>query len=309
MRPFCQPDADYVPIDAAGESNEKTRPAERRKSSGEKTAGRKIADRATADRKTNTVDAAARPRSSRTAAIVLILALALTIVGSVTIGTTTLITTDDNPPSGYLPVSEYSLVNTASGSIVTKAYVRDYPGQFTSVGEDGNSCRIDHEDCDFTLATQRGIRPGDGWNAFVRQYGNMTADEIIVSDNDGGYVKSYMSDEDRAAERNLREHYNITVAEFDRKYIQAGKIDLAQRAVTVTFQAKYKLGRTYYTAAEQWEAEYGGGLLNVGPLRRYNGLLDFDPQTYIMEFDFGNNAMRPYLDDGDLISISVRLSK
>lgn len=294
MGPFRNRDADYVPIDMANEAGES---AESRKASGRGTA-------TDATRR-----ASIRPRSAHTAAIVLILILALAIAGTVTVGTTTLITVDDEPPAGYLPVGEYSLVNAESGRLVAEAHARDYPSQFTSVGEDGNSCRVDKKDCDFTLATQRGITPGDGWNAFVKQYGGMTADEIIVSDNDGGYVKSYMSDEDRAAERGLREHYNITVAKFDREYIQTGKIDLAQRAVTVTFRAKYKLGRTYYTAAEQWEAEYGGGLLNVGPLRRYDGLMDFDPQTYIMEFDFGNNAIRPYLNDGDLISISVWLSK
>ncbi|WP_219099424.1 hypothetical protein [Bifidobacterium pluvialisilvae] len=228
----------------------------------------------------------------------------------------------DDVPDGYLPVSEYSLIRQGENQPVSKPNGWHYASQYTNVvdssgsgeGDErvGTTCRIDKRDCNDILVTSRGIRPGSSWNDFVKRYGGMTAYEINVTDGGSDSYKSYMSDEDRLAEQNNREHYFITVGDFDREYVHAGTIDLSSQFIEVTFRADYQSGRILYTEADQSKARQAGErkrfwwLPGSGRSGRISGPA---VQSYEMTFDFGNNASRSYIDDGDLTSIAVRLMR
>ena len=118
---------------------------------------------------------------------------------------TTLLIFHDNPPIGYLPVSEYSLRQPSTGKPISSARTWHYPSQYTILSDDATSsgvkrgarCRIDKRDCDHALVTSRGVQPGDSWGDFVKRYGDVTAYEITVDDNESGRDDSYMSDETR----------------------------------------------------------------------------------------------------------------
>ena len=114
---------------------------------------------------------------------------------------TTLLIFHDNPPIGYLPVSEYSLRQPSTGKPISSARTWHYPSQYTILSDDATSsgvkrgarCRIDKRDCDHALVTSRGVQPGDSWGDFVKRYGDVTAYEITVDDNESGRDDSYMS--------------------------------------------------------------------------------------------------------------------
>lgn len=133
--------------------------------------------------------------------------------------------------------------------------VHDFSDDATSSGvKRGARCRIDKRDCDHALVTSRGVQPGDSWGDFVKRYGDVTAYEITVDDNESGRDDSYMSDEDQAAASDLREQHGITIDDFDRDYIQTGKVDLSRNRLTVRFRAVLYDTTVLYTEADQWEA-------------------------------------------------------
>lgn len=144
---------------------------------------------------------------------------------------TTLLIFHDNPPIGYLPVSEYSLRQPSTGKPISSARTWHYPSQYTILSDDATSsgvkrgarCRIDKRDCDHALVTSRGVQPGDSWGDFVKRYGDVTAYEITVDDNESGRDDSYMSDENQAAASDLREQHGITIDDFDRDYIRPAR--------------------------------------------------------------------------------------
>lgn len=229
---------------------------------------------------------------------------------------TTLLIFHDNPPIGYLPVSEYSLRQPSTGKPISSARTWHYPSQYTILSDDATSsgvkrgarCRIDKRDCDHALVTSRGVQPGDSWGDFVKRYGDVTAYEITVDDNESGRDDSYMSDEDQAAASDLREQHGITIDDFDRDYIQIGKVDLSRNRLTVRFRAVLYDTTVLYTEADQW-----GGYLDSTQERhwriggRYGTMLAPNRQSFNLEFEFANSATWEGLGDGDLISISSSL--
>ncbi|PJM74016.1 hypothetical protein CS006_02380 [Bifidobacterium primatium] len=231
-------------------------------------------------------------------------------------GYTTLLLRRDEPVDGYLPVGEYALVDESTGQPVTTVRRWHYPSQYTTLTSAGDgkltTCRIDKKDCKLSLVTSRGIRAGSSWNDFVNRYDGMTAMEILVTDTDGDDdYKSYMSDDDLAAEQESREHRYMTVGDFDNDYVRTGRVDLATQRVTVTFRAGYQSGKVLYTARDQSDG-YSKSVDRHRwwiPWNHRSGQLDGPAlQYWTMEFEFGNNVERPYIDDGDVISISVRMS-
>ena len=60
-----------------------------------------------------------------------------------------------------------------------------------------------------------------------------------------------MSDEDQAAASDLREQHGITIDDFDRDYIQTGKVDLSRNRLTVRFRAVLYDTTVLYTEADQ----------------------------------------------------------
>lgn len=236
--------------------------------------------------------------------------IALVSAGVFVSDKTTLLIRDGGAPAGYLPVGEYSLVQPSTGKPVASIRTGKY-SQFTILddNDDGARCSVNKHGCDHALATSRGIRPGSGWDDFVRAYGDVTAYEIRVDANDDGdYYKSYMSDEDRRAEERVREHRGITIAAFDRNYVRTGKVDPAANRVTVTFRAGYQSGNVLYTADDQWQ-----GYLNSIEKRRwhigrqYGELSGPAIQYFTLEFDFGNSTVWEGLSEGGVISISSSL--
>ena len=85
----------------------------------------------------------------------------------------------------------------------------------------------------------------------MKRYGDVTAYEITVDDNESGRDDSYMSDEDQAAASDLREQHGITIDDFDRDYIQTGKVDLSRNRLTVRFRAVLYDTTVLYTEADQ----------------------------------------------------------
>ena len=204
----------------------------------------------------------------------------------------------------------------STGKPISSARTWHYPSQYTILSDDATSsgvkrgarCRIDKRDCDHALVTSRGVQPGDSWGDFVKRYGDVTAYEITVDDNESGRDDSYMSDEDQAAASDLREQHGITIDDFDRDYIQTGKVDLSRNRLTVRFRAVLYDTTVLYTEADQW-----GGYLDSTQERhwriggRYGTMLAPNRQSFNLEFEFANSATWEGLGDGDLISISSSL--
>lgn len=217
---------------------------------------------------------------------------------------------DGDVPAGYLPASEYSLVDQSTGKPVASTRTTKY-SQFTQWDDnsDGAHCSVNKKRCNHALVTSRGIRPGSSWDDFVRAYGDMTVDEIKVDANgDDDYYKSYMSDEDRLAEEDVREHRGVTVASFDRDYVKTGKVDLANNQIVVTFRAGYQSGKMLYTADEQWEGYYKSIEKRRWHIGRQSGELSGPALRYFkLEFDFSNSAQWEGAGEGDVIDISSSL--
>lgn len=249
-----------------------------------------------------------RIRCRIVAAFVVTFIIAALVLAVIIPNHTTLLLVKDNPPTGYLPVSEYRLVQPSTNEPIGRVRSWDYPSQRTFKISDGAACSIDGVECDHALRTSRGIQPGSSWNDFVKAYGDMTAHGILVQPNDDDDYRDYMSDEDRGRQRGLLQHDETTIADFDSDYIRTGRISLAENSLTVTFRAGFRGMKVLYTADEQWQ-----GWLESSEKRRWHigrrsgEMPTVDVQHFTLEFTFGSTAQFSSLrNDGDLYSISSR---
>ena len=191
---------------------------------------------------------------------------------------------DTTAPEECLPLNEYLLLDengNKEGSLMNPFY----EGDWYYYGDEAPHY------------TTRGITAGDSWDDFVREYGNYTAYSISI------YPEEYIPyDEQPDDYYDTHYFYYMNVAEFDREYIQSGKVDLSENEIYVDFSV-YVYGRhTAYT-----ENEYD----TILDLHYSNNMPDgsiFDPQLqrYTLEFTFGpkDAFWRSLPEDGALHSFS-----
>ena len=132
----------------------------------------------------------------------------------------------------YLPVEEYVLKDQETGNYTQNIRSLDLKNEYVY------SSRSSYK------MTSRGIKVGDSWNDFMNAYGDIHADSIYVHRvGEDGYV-SY-SNED-----SLYIGESILLNEFQKQYIDTGKVDPDRDEITVVFRVDTDGFRLFYNESE-----------------------------------------------------------
>lgn len=165
---------------------------------------------------------------------------------------------------GYLALNEFVLNDLDTGKPVQNMTSSEYTGSYA-----------------FTFGTmhyetQRGLEPGDSWNAFLAAYGDIHTDSITVETNDDEFT--------------LQD--GMTVREFARDYIDNGRIDLSQAKIDIEFYTGTDGRRLYYSQDDYQRAK-----------RRYGESKVLHPLDSDL---FHSYALRFVYEDGVLDYLSTR---
>ena len=190
-------------------------------------------------------------------------AIAVTLTGMVFYNRTPAFA-DTAAPEGYLPLEEYLYLDedgNTHGSLMNPFY----EGDWFYYGEGDQ------------YTTTKGITVGDSWNDFVEAYGEYRA-----------YSISVLPEESIPWDEQPDDYYDthyfdyMSIAEFDREYIQSGKVDLSENTIYVEFVV-YVHGRTVAYTEKDYERildeHYGNNMPN-------GSVLDPRLQRYCLEFTF-----------------------
>ena len=176
----------------------------------------------------------------------------------------------DSEP-GYLPVSEYALIDTETGEKVQIMTNADYTSENT-----------------FTFGikqyeTARGVRPGDSWETFVNAYGDCIPEKIEIDRGKG--------------REEIEVPSGIRVDQFDQEYIQNGLVNFTEDEVSVQFFTGTDGLKLYYSQDQFIAAQdaFNDSSRILHPLQKYD-----DYAGYRLSFYFDASTLGP----GDLQLIS-----
>lgn len=160
----------------------------------------------------------------------ILLAAAALVFGVRTVYNGSTLFLEERTLDGYLPVEEYVLYQ--DGEAMENVRSLSYEGAYTGAYYDEG------------ITTSRGVKIGDSWETFVEAYGDVRCEYIWyqpVSSKDDIYTLDTAEYPDADW---------MTIADFDREYVQSGKIDPGQNRINVIFSADYGGNEIYYSEEE-----------------------------------------------------------
>lgn len=145
--------------------------------------------------------------------------------------TTLLVNVNQDVPEGYLPLKDYVLVDGNTG--IQSASIRslNYGDHYTFYDSNNG------------LETTKGISCDSSWEDLLEAYGDYKASSISAT-------LPYNSAEYNSPQ-NVYED-DMTLNEFNEKYIQTNQISLDTHNIHVYYSASARLTKVYYTQEEQY---------------------------------------------------------
>ncbi len=167
----------------------------------------------------------------------------------------------------YLPVEEYVFVDQDSGEYVQNVRTLKFDNKYIY---DGRSSY---------LMTSRGLKPGDSWEKFVEEYGDLYADTIYTNPiGENGYTK-YDPD-------SVNIYDPMLVKDFDEQYVKTGIVDPEEMSISVNFRVRTDGVTLYYTEAEfdrlrdSYYDHPFRHLSSYPELNEFNLSFEFEPAIY-----------------------------
>ncbi|MBQ6356819.1 MAG: hypothetical protein IJI52_06950 [Solobacterium sp.] len=201
---------------------------------------------------------------------------------------TALFVNKSSAPDGYLALEDYLLVDEDM----------EPTDSLNSLFFEDQWIYRSYADYYDARSTTFGLAPGASWQEFVELYGDYTAYSIHIDPEE---EVPYNLRDDEYYSTHYLEYMNI--ADFDRDYIQSGRVDLKDNSIYISFRAAVWGNKIAYS-----EKEYQK-IID----RHYDSMWPdgsvFDPlvQRYELEFDFYPSSHHTYetVPDGTLEYIST----
>ncbi len=187
---------------------------------------------------------------------------------------------EDRQVDGYLTIEDYVFYQNgeAMQNVRTTNFNDDYISKYSGTG----------------ITTSRGITYGDSWEDFVEAYGDVHCEYIWYRHVEPNGERSYDFEETQFPDTS-----GMTIAEFDKRYIQTGEIDLNENSISVVFRAEYGGNKVMYTEREvdEFLDEYYSSWHDLVHTFERRG-------SFRMYFDFDPPGVDDNLPNGGITDIS-----